>query len=270
MSAIARALGISRPHLSSSSRRGPSEARKARVVDDEGLLARIREVVDARPTCGYRRVTAHLNRAEPDARVNHKRVYRVMREQDLLLPKHTGRPSRPHEGRVVTLHSDTRWCSDMFELRCWNGEKVHVAFALDCCDREVLGFVASDHHLDGQDVRDLIATSVEHRFGTTETPRRVEWLTDNGPPYVAHETRRFAAACGLAPRNTPAYSPESNGMAEAFVKTFKRDYAYLADLPDAKSVIAELPRWFHDYNENAPHKGLKMLSPRQFRRAQAS
>ena len=55
-------------------------------------------------------------------------------------------------------------------------------------------------------------------------------------------------------------------MAEAFVNTFKRDYVYLNDRPDAKTVISMLPEWFEDYNENAPHKGLKMKSPRQFRR----
>ncbi len=55
-------------------------------------------------------------------------------------------------------------------------------------------------------------------------------------------------------------------MAEAFVKTFKRDYAYLADLPDAKTVLEQLPSWFEDYNEHHPHKGLKMLSPKQYRR----
>jgi transposase InsO family protein len=60
------------------------------------------------------------------------------------------------------------------------------------------------------------------------------------------------------------YSPESNGMAEAFVKTFKRDYVCFGNLKDAKTIVAQLPMWFNDYNEKAPHKGLKMLSPRGF------
>lgn len=211
-----------------------------------------------------------LNRAPEAARVNHKRVYRVMREQQLLLPKHTGKPDRPHDGRVVTLASDMRWCSDAFEIRCWNGERVYVAFSMDCCDREAIAWVAANRHLDGQDMRDLISLSVDARFGQTKTARKVEWLTDNGPPYVAHETRAFAKESGLIPRNTPSYSPESNGLAEAFVKTFKRDYVYLALLPDANAVLNALPAWFDDYNTNAPHKGLNMMSPRQFRRFQSN
>ena len=169
---------------------------------------------------------------------------------------------------VIHCISRLCWCSDMFEIRCWDGGKVHVAFSLDCCDREVIGWVAANGHLAGSSVRDLIALSVEARFKSTKTDHAVEWLTDNGPPYTANDTRAFASACGLLPRNTPAYSPESNGMAEAFVKTFKRDYVYVADLPDPETVLAKLPAWFDDYNEHQPHKGLKMLSPRQFRRLQ--
>ncbi len=53
-------------------------------------------------------------------------------------------------------------------------------------------------------------------------------------------------------------------MAEAFVKTFKRDYVWQGDLSSAKRVMEQLPAWFEDYNEHAPHKGLQMLSPRQY------
>ena len=81
--------------------------------------------------------------------------------------------------------------------------------------------------------------------------------------------RRLYSLC-FTIRNTPAYSPESNGMAEAFVKTFKRDYVYLADLPNAATVLHQLGGWFDDYNNHHPHKGLKTLSPRQFRRTHAS
>lgn len=59
-------------------------------------------------------------------------------------------------------------------------------------------------------------------------------------------------------------------MAEAFVKTFKRDYLYLNDVSSAVVVLAQLPARFADYNENHPHEGLKMLSPRQYRRLQTA
>jgi hypothetical protein len=50
-------------------------------------------------------------------------------------------------------------------------------------------------------------------------------------------------------------------MAEAFVKTFKRDYVYTNELSSAVKVLDQLPGWFKDYNENAPHSALKTMAP---------
>ena len=97
-----------------------------------------------------------------------------------------------------------------------------------------------------------------------ERLQTIEWLTDNGSGYIAHETRRFAREIGLEPLTTPVESPQSNGMAEAFVRTIKRDYARVTSLPDAETVIRLLPSWFEHYNEVHPHRALKYRSPREF------
>lgn len=52
------------------------------------------------------------------------------------------------------------------------------------------------------------------------------------------------------------------------MKSFKRDFVYLADVCDAKTVMQQLSDWFREYNKVHPHKGLKMLSPKEFREAQ--
>jgi len=83
--------------------------------------------------------------------------------------------------------------------------------------------------------------------------------------YIARPTRTFAQALGFHICTTPIRSPQSNGMAEAFVKTFKRDYVYLNDVPDAETVMRCLPIWIEDYNCNHPHSELKMKSHREFR-----
>jgi putative transposase len=270
---IAEAMGVARSNLVE---RAKARERKKRPspADDVWLLPRIRELTDGRPSYGYRRTTALLNRelvAEGKARVNAKRIYRLMREAQLLLARYTGKPTRTHDGQVVTLRSDMRWCSDSFEIRCWSGERVQVAFSLDCCDREVMAFVATSAAIDGEMIRDLIALTVERRFpGATAVPHPIEWLSDNGSPYTAYETRAFAASLGLLVRTTPAYSPESNGMAESLVKTLRRDYVYLGQLDDAETVMRTLPMWLEDYNEIHPHKGLKMLSPREYRRSNST
>jgi len=59
-------------------------------------------------------------------------------------------------------------------------------------------------------------------------------------------------------------------MAESLVKTIKRDYVYVSDCIDANTVLNLLPIWFEDYNENAPHSGLNMMSPRNYLRSKGN
>src|SRR5215813_5695708 len=64
--------------------------------------------------------------------------------------------------------------------------------------------------------------------------------------------------------------PQSNGMAEAFVRTIKRDYVRVSPCPDAKTVMHQLSAWINHYNEVHPHKALGYRSPREFIAAHGS
>lgn len=104
-----------------------------------------------------------------------------MKLHNLLLVRHTGAvDDRLHDGQVAVERSNIRWCSDGFEIGCDNKEKVRVAFALDCCDREAIAHVATKG-IKSEDVQDLVITAVENRFG------RINMLSEpsNGLPTMA-------------------------------------------------------------------------------------
>ena len=272
MKTVADTLGVSRSQLNARLTGQPKLRGRYRMAGDADLLAAVRTLTDGRPTYGYRRVCAVLNRERTAAglpAVNHKRIYRLMSQNSLLLQRYTGKPpGQAHEGRIITIRPNLRWTSDGFEIACWNGETVRVAFALDTFDREAMAWTATTGGITGEMIRDLMVESVEQRFGAVATvPHAIEWLSDNGSCYRAHETIAFAMNLGLVPCFTPVRSPQSNGMSEAFVKTFKRDYVYVHDRPDAQTVLAQLDSWFADYNEYHPHKALRMKSPREFIRS---
>ena len=269
MNAVCDVIGVARSNVVERSKTSVPVRRGRPPLPDAELVEAIKAVIADMPTYGYRRVHAILRRqAELDGTPapNHKRVYHVMKEHGLLLQRSSSRDDgRRHDGRIAVDRSNLRWCSDGFELGCDNAEKVRVAFALDCCDREAIGFVTTTEGIKGEDVRDLMIAAVENRFGqVNRLPETIEWLSDNGSGYVAIETRKLAREIGLEPRTTPVRSPQSNGMAEAFVRTIKRDYARTSSLPDARSVIALLPVWFEHYNTVHPHKALGYRSPREF------
>ncbi|MCS6055503.1 IS3 family transposase [Klebsiella variicola subsp. variicola] len=277
VSFVSRCLRVSRAQLHVILRRTDDwkDGRSSRHTDDTDVLRRIHHVIGELPTYGYRRVWALLRRqTEPDGMpaINAKRVYRIMRQNALLLERKPAVPpsKRAHTGRVAVKESNQRWCSDGFEFRCDNGEKLRVTFALDCCDREALHWALTTGGFDSETVQDIMLGAVERRFGSELPASPVEWLTDNGSCYRANETRQFARMLGLEPKNTAVRSPESNGIAESFVKTIKRDYISIMPKPDGLTAAKNLAEAFEHYNEWHPHSALGYRSPREYLRQRAS
>ncbi|MGS8359481.1 IS3 family transposase [Escherichia coli] len=277
VSLVSRCLRVSRAQLHVILRRTDDwmDGRCSRHTDDTDVLLRIHHVIGELPTYGYRRVWALLRRqAELDGMpaINAKRVYRIMRQNALLLERKPAVPpsKRAHTGRVAVKESNQRWCSDGFEFRCDNGEKLRVTFALDCCDREALHWAVTTGGFNSETVQDVMLGAVERRFGNELPASPVEWLTDNGSCYRANETRQFARMLGLEPKSTAVRSPESNGIAESFVKTIKRDYISVMPKPDGLTAAKNLAEAFEHYNEWHPHSALGYRSPREYLRQQAS
>ena len=273
MKTIAETLGVARSNLYDRLEGTTHPRGRYHRRGDAELLARITRLVTARPTYGYRRITAVLNRelkAEALPPANHKRVYRLMQMHRMLLARrYSERPDHIHDGKVVVMRSNLRWCSDGFEFTCWDGAVVRGVFIIDAHDREIIAWRAVvNAGISGSDVRDMMLEAVERRFGGYRASASVEMLSDNGSPYIARETRIFAAQLGLKPCFTPVKSPQSNGISEAFVNTLKRDYVRVTPIPNAEIAMQAIAGWFEDYNENHPHSGLKMRSPREVRSAQ--
>ncbi|MEC9751089.1 IS3 family transposase [Escherichia coli] len=242
------------------------DGRRSRHTDDMDVLRRIHHVIGELPTYGYRRVWALLRRqTELDGMpaINAKRVYRLMRQNALLPERKPAVPpsKRAHTGRVAVKESNQRWCSDGFEFRCDNGEKLRVTFALD--------WAVTTGGFNRETVQDVMLGAVERRFGSELPASPVEWLTDNGSCYRANETRQFARMLGLEPKITAVRSPESNGIAESFVKTIKRDYISIMPKPDGLTAAKNLAEAFEHYNEWHPHSAQGYRSPREYLRQRA-
>lgn len=142
--------------------------------DDQHVVPMIRTIMEERPTYGYKRITAILNKRF-GTQFNRKRIYRLMRKEKLLLSKPPAQ-RRPHTGtgKIMVARPNTRWCSDCFEIHCWNDERVYVAFALDCCDRQAIHFIASDSDILSDGIQQLMLESVERRFGRPQTPEPLQ------------------------------------------------------------------------------------------------
>ncbi|WP_418517208.1 IS3 family transposase [Escherichia coli] len=277
VSFVSRCLRVSRAQLHVILRRADDwkDGRRSRHTDDTDVLRRIHHVIGELPTYGYRRVWALLRRqTELDGMpaINAKRIYRIMRQNALLLERKPAVPpsKRAHTGRVAVKESNQRWCSDGFEFRCDNGEKLRVTFALDCCDREALHWAVTTGGFNSETVQDVMLGAVERRFGNELPASPVEWLTDNGSCRFGNELPASPVEWLTDNGSSAVRSPESNGIAESFVKTIKRDYISIMPKPDGLTAAKNLAEAFEHYNEWHPHSALGYRSPREYLRQQAS
>ena len=248
-----------------------TDGRQRRHSDDQDLVEQLRSAIENQSSYGYRRAWALLRReraCQGLPAVNVKRVYRGSCTHTVCCCN----AELLRCGRSTDTTGESRWMRATSagvrtaSSSAATSEAVRTTFALDCCDREAMSWVASTEGYTGDDVREVMLAAMERRFGNTQPDKPIQWLSDNGSAYTAALTRSFARDVGLEPVNTPVSSPQSNGMAESFVKTMKRDYVDFMPKPDARTAIDNLAIAFEHYNEHHPHSALRYCSPREFRR----
>jgi putative transposase len=243
-------------------RRQVGKLRIDRRPEVEGAVRQILREVPG--TYGYRRIHALL--IERGIQCDGKTVYRVLRRRNLLssVRKYVARPGRLHEGQVAVESPNRRWASDMTQIKAWNGEKLRLATLIDCADRSIVAWKLAKR-IGSEELCEMVREAVYLRFGEDRSQiRGIEFLSDNGPEYASHILRNFLEKMGMVPCRTPCRSPESNGIAEAFFGSFKRDYVYQNQIETAEDIKKQVPGWIRHYNEVAPHSALKMRSPARF------
>jgi putative transposase len=227
--------------------------------------AAISRLLGASPASyGYRRIHALLKRH--GLVCNPKTGWRVMRRRGWLATGRLqrARAGRRHEGQVRVADPNRRWASDITGIRSWDGQKGRLAIMIDCADRMVLAWRFATR-ITAEDLAEMLREAVFRRFGEARARAQgIEFLSDNGPEYTSHRFRPFVRARGLIPCHTPRRSPESNGLAERFFGSLKRDYGYQACLETFAVVSRQVPQWIEHDNQQAPHSALGMRSPAEF------
>lgn len=258
---VCRALTVSRSWFYYR-RRLRRKSRSCRRPDVETAIERI--LAGSPATYGYRRIHALLIRR--GIRTNPKTVWRILRRKEWLSSTRSrlGKTHRRHDGQVSVPEPNRRWATDITGIKAWNGEKGRLAVIIDCADRMVLSWRFA-RRMPSEELQEMVREAVFGRFGAEkEKAKNIEFLSDNGPEYACRKLRGLLQDFGMVVCRTPRCSPESNGLAEAFFGSFKRDYVYQGELESLEAVAQKLPEWIKDYNEVAPHSALGMKSPVQF------
>jgi putative transposase len=271
---ICRTLGVS---ASAYYQRKTGE-RSARVVEDERLLGRIRELHAANYYAyGYRRMWKALLRA--GERVPRCRVQRLMRAHGIQGAKRRGKPWKttrpdPHTHRRPDLvqrdfsadAANELWVADLSYLRCWEG-LVFFAFVLDAYSRKVVGWQLAGHMR-----TTLVLDALRMALGIRGPGADVALVhhSDRGSQYTSIDYTQTLADHGVLASVGSVGDAYDNALAESFVDSFKTEL--IADRvwrsrAQLELAVVEYISWF---NDSRLHQALGDLPPSEFERLSQS
>ena len=219
---------------------------------------RIRETASVRKRYGYRRI--HVLLLREGWKINHKRVYRLYRQEGLNLRKPSSRKkislSRSPE-KVLASAVNECWCMDFVSDQLYNGKRFRALTVLDTFSRESLAIYV-DKSIKGEQV----CQELEKIKAARGLPQRIK--VDNGPEFISRALDAWAYFNNVKLDYFRPGTPTDNPHIESFNGSFRDECLnmnWFMSLEDAKDKVE---RWRRDYNEFRPHSALTYLTPAEF------
>ena len=236
-----------------------SMVRYRSLRDDQALRERILELAAERPRFGYRRIHTLLRREPPFEAVNHKRVYRLYREENLRVRrKKRNRVAQANRRpRTVPEQANEQWSMDFMSDSLSDGRQFRTLNVVDDATRECLA-IEVDTSLGGHRVTRALDEIAKHR------PLAKRIVVDNGTEFTSKALDQWACQNEVELHFIRPGRPIENCFVESFNGKFRDECLnthWFTELDEARALIAE---WLDDYNHVRPHSSLGSATPAEF------
>ena len=235
---------------------------RAKKSDTE-LLKKIKQIKLDHPFWGYRRVWAWLVYQEKIV-INHKKVYRLMKENNLLVEQ------KRYKAKRKSTHPKPRptrpnqwWGTDMTKFFVNQVGWVYVIFVLDWFTRKIVGYKLS-LRCRSQEWIEALEMAVQTQCPQGAREYQLNLMSDNGSQPTS---QAYMNVCNTLEINhiTTSYSnPKGNAETERLIRTFKEEVVWPNEFDQYSETIAAVENFIDFYNHQYPHSSLGYLSPVEF------
>jgi putative transposase len=225
--------------------------------DTASSLSRLKELASQRRRFGYRRLGLLL--ARQGIRINHKKLYRLYREERLSVRKRGGRKRALGTRAPMAIPQDQnlRWSLDFVMDTMVSGRRFRILAVVDDFTRECLTLAVDTSLTSLRVVREL-----DRVIEIRSCPRMI--VSDNGVEFTSNAILAWQEEQGIEWHNIAPGKPMQIGFVESFNSRLRDgclNEHLFANLNEARQLIEE---WRIDYNTNRPHTSLNGLKPTEF------
>jgi putative transposase len=226
-------------------------------ADDRELRQRLRELALERRRFGYRRLHLLLQREGID--VNHKKLFRLYREERLTVRRRGGRKRAlgTRAPMAIPQNANQRWSLDFASDALIDSRRFRILAIVDDFSRECLALV--------------VDTSLSGVRVVRELDRIAEWrgypcmlVSDNGTELTSNAILRWQEERGVGWHYIAPGKPQQNGFAESFIGRLRDECLNEHLFPSLKEARQIIETWRIDYNTQRPHTSLEGLTPNEF------
>ena len=230
---------------------------RSRRPDDAELRQRLRALAHERRRFGYRRLHVLLRRE--GFTVNHKRLFRLYREERLTVRRRGGRKRAlgTRAPMLVPQLPNERWSLDFVADQFIDGRRMRILVVVDDCTRECLALVP-DTSISG--IR--VARELDRLLADRGKPKMV--VSDNGTELTSNAILQWADDHKLAWHYIAPGKPVQNAFAESFIGRLRDELLNETLFRSLSHARAVLDAWRADYNTNRPHSRLGWMSPASY------
>lgn len=225
------------------------------------IVEEIKSLIAQYPQYGYRKIYAIL-RFRKGIRIYRNKVYRIMKEQKLLLPAST-RNKTLFKGVRMALNLEAQrpnqlWGIDMTQIWCGRDGWGYLHAVIDHFDKTLLGYHFSTS------CRAIGAVMALSEAASRRPIRDLELRSDNGCHYGSRVFREELRRLGINHTRTMINTPKGNAVIERFFRSLKQECVWQHQFESFQQAKEVVDRWISEYNEKRPHQALNYATPAAF------
>jgi putative transposase len=242
----------------------PPSQRLCPVSGDSVLREAIRSLCqkDRHQTYGHRRIRALLLRHH-GLTVNHKTVYRIMRDLSLLQPRVWRRPQRAKRvERMRPSKPNQGWQIDMTCFELSDLRRVYLTVVIDCFSRQLVGWTL-DQRCRASEWISALRQGLESRQLSAESCRSLVLRSDNGAQPCSQKFVAFLSQQGIKGEYTGYDAPDDNAYVERVIRTIKEEEVWLNSYDSFQEAHQAIENYINFYNQERIHQALDYKTPNE-------